>query len=46
VKPGAGRIMACMLANVDRLSGDGQKIVRAKAEQETEWREKKAKAGK
>lgn len=45
VKPGDGRIMACMLSNLDRLFDVCAKIVRDKAQAERDARERNARKG-
>ncbi len=45
VQPGEGRIMGCMMSNVDRLSEGCAKIVRDKAGEERDMRERKAREG-
>jgi hypothetical protein len=46
VPPGEGRIMACMVSNVDRLSEGCARIVREKAQEERAAHEGKAREGK
>jgi hypothetical protein len=46
VPPGEGRIMACMIAKVDRLSEGCARVVREKAKEERAAREGKTREGK